>query len=108
MNLVSRPHAYRYLRINLLTPRLVMVSEAARVAYEDVSFEVHDGRRLPVVAAFKGDSLVIQTIAKQELLPFDGISCELIAVYNVADVSDEVLSRLRGPGKYSRMVRRVG
>jgi hypothetical protein len=88
--------------------RLVMVSEVARATYEDVSFEVHDGRRLPVVVAFKGDSLVIQTIAKQELLPFDGISCELVAVYNVTDVHDDVLSRLRGPGKYSRMTRYMG
>jgi hypothetical protein len=85
-----------------------MVSEVARATYEDVSFEVHDGRRLPVVVSFKGDSLVIQTIAKQELLPFDGISCELVAVYNVSDVNDEVLSRLRGPGKYSRMTGCMG
>ena len=76
-----------------------MVSEAAKVTQEEISFEVHDGRQLPVTVAFKNDILVIQTTTKQELLPFDGISSELVAVYNVGEISDDVLSRLRGQGE---------
>lgn len=76
-----------------------MVSEAAKATQDDVSFEMHDGRQLPVSVAFKNDLLVIQTTAKQELLPFDGVPCELLAVYTITDIGDEVLSKLRGPGK---------
>lgn len=80
----------------------VMVSEAAKVTQEDISYEMDDGRQLPVTVAFKNDILVIQTTTKQELLPFDGISSELVAVYNVGEMSDDVLSRLRGQGEPHR------
>lgn len=75
-----------------------MASEAAKNVYYDASFEMHDGRRLPVVVAVKADLIVIQTMAKQELLPFDGITSELIAVYSISEIGDDVLSRLNGPG----------
>lgn len=76
-----------------------MVSEGAKNTYQDISFEMHDGRRLPVVAAFNNDLLVIRTTAKQELLPFDGISSELIAVFNISEIGDNVLVRLQGQGE---------
>lgn len=76
-----------------------MVSEAAKDVYHDACFEMHDGRRLPVIVAVKADLIVIQTLAKQDLLPVDGISSELIAVYSVSEIGDDILSRLHGQGK---------
>jgi hypothetical protein len=76
-----------------------MVSEAPKTTYQDISFEMHDGRRLPVTVALKNDLLVLQTTAKQELLPFDGISSELVAVFDVSELGDEILSKLQGQGE---------
>jgi hypothetical protein len=77
-----------------------MVSEAAKATYHDISFEMHDGRRLPVVVALKNDLLVLQTTAKQELLPFDGISSELVAVFDVSGLGDETLAKFHGQGEF--------
>lgn len=73
-----------------------MISEATKTTYHDISFEIHDGRRLPVVASLKNGLLVLQTTSKQELLPFDGISSELIAVFDVSELGDETLAKFHG------------
>ncbi|KAJ9121035.1 hypothetical protein QFC24_005016 [Naganishia onofrii] len=90
-----------------------MVSEAAKDVYHDASFEMHDGRRLPVIVAVKADLIVIQTLAKQDLLPVGGISSELIAVYSISEIGDDILSRLHGQGskrliQYLKEARRAG
>ncbi|KAJ9097806.1 hypothetical protein QFC19_006674 [Naganishia cerealis] len=74
---------------------------------------MHDGRRLPVVVAVKSDLLVIRTTAKQDILPVDGVSSELIAVYNISEISDDILSKLHGEGskqliQYLQEARRLG
>lgn len=76
-----------------------MVSEAPKTTYQDISFEMHDGRRLPVTVALKNDLVVLRTTAKQELLPFEGISSELVAVFDVSELGDEILSKFQGQGE---------